>query len=65
LVTSRAALISSLSTTNVPLPRESGSAATLMALSRLSGPSELSVLNGRWAPTITTGLSLLTVRFTK
>jgi ABC-type protease/lipase transport system fused ATPase/permease subunit len=65
LVTSRAALISSLRTTNTPLPREEGSAATLIALRRLRGASELRVLKGRCAPTMTTGLSLLTVRFKK
>ncbi|MNR13021.1 hypothetical protein D3C85_1294030 [compost metagenome] len=65
LVTSRPVWISSLSTTSVPLPRDSGREATSTASYRFSAPSAPSAVPGRIEPTTTTGLSLLSVRFRK
>ena len=48
--------------TMTPLPRARGSAATLTALNRLSGPSALNAVAGRIEPVSTTGRSDLTTR---
>ncbi|MNH37229.1 hypothetical protein D3C79_981070 [compost metagenome] len=65
LVTSRASSTVSFMATMTPRPLESGSEAVTTALYRLSGPSALMAVEGRMAPTSTTGLSLLTVRLRK
>jgi hypothetical protein len=65
LVTSRAAWISSLSSTSTPSPRASGAAATRTAFRRFIAASELRPVAGRCAPTTTTGASTFSVRFRK
>jgi hypothetical protein len=65
LVTSRAALIWSFITTSTPLPTASALPAVSTALYRLIGPSAEIAVDGRIAPTTTTGLLLLTTRFRK
>ena len=64
-VTSRAAWISSFSTTSTPMPRASGLAATRIALTRLMPASVDSALDGRCAPTSTTGTRTFSVRLRK
>ena len=65
LVTSRAAWIWSFIDTSTPLPTASGLAASSTALYRLIGPSAEIAVDGRIAPTSTTGLRLLTTRLRK
>src|SRR4051795_9530114 len=57
LVTRRAAWIVSFSTTCTPRPRACVDAATDTAAYRFAGPSALTAVDGRMAPTRTTGLS--------
>ncbi len=64
-VTSRAAWISSFSTTSTPMPRASGLAAVRIALTRLSPASLDNALFGRCAPTSTTGMLTFRVRLRK
>ena len=64
-VTSRAAWISSFIVTTTPLPTLSLLIATFTALNKFNGPSALSEPLFLIAPTMTTGLSLLTTRSRK
>ena len=48
-----------------PFPLDSFAPATTTALYKLRGPSALRAVDGRMAPTKTTGLSLFTVRLRK
>ncbi len=61
-MTSRAALISSFSTTSAPIPRASGDPATRTPFSRFSPPSAPSAVDGRMAPTTTTATGAFTAR---
>ena len=65
LVSEWAAWIQSFITTSTPRPRARGSIATPTALYKLIGPSALTAVDGRIDPTITTGLSVFTVRLRK
>ncbi len=65
LVTSRAAWISSFSSTSTPMPRAAGLAAVRTALTRFIPASVDSALAGRWLPTSTTGTSTFSVRLRK
>jgi hypothetical protein len=65
LATSRAAKISSLSSTRVPRPAASRDAATRTALYRLAGPSGATIVGFRIAPVTTTVWQPPTVRSRK
>ncbi|MNT86046.1 hypothetical protein D3C72_2262910 [compost metagenome] len=65
LLTSRALWIWSPMATSTPLLAADGSAASSTALYKLIGPSADRAVDGRMAPTSTTGLRLLTTRFRK
>ena len=51
--------------TNTPLPIDSFAPAVTTALYKFNGPSALIAVDGRIAPTRTTGLLLFTTRFKK
>ena len=51
--------------TKTPLPMDSFAPATTTALYKFNGPSALRAVEGRMAPTSTTGLLLFTTRFKK
>ena len=63
LVTSRAAWISSFSSTSTPLPRLSGLAAVRTPFTRLMAASVDRPEAGRCEPISTTGTSILSTRF--